>query len=70
MDKTCSNGECRYRYQGTGTIGWGCSYTGYCDFQRPLDSRFVPLIELNKKWCLCAGQVDTTGNCSVCDLPK
>jgi hypothetical protein len=39
MDKSCTNGYCSYRYMGGGTTGWGCSYIGYCDFQRPRDSR-------------------------------
>lgn len=39
--KTCSVGHpCEYRCLG-GTVGWGCKYTGYCDFQLPRDSRKI-----------------------------
>ena len=35
---TCSSDcHCQYRFQNT--IGWGCNYCGYCDFQLPRDSR-------------------------------
>ena len=38
--KTCSSGcPCEHRYQTSGTMGYGCNYTWYCDFQLPRDSR-------------------------------
>ena len=41
--KTCSAGRpCQYRFQHSGTVGWGCNYEGYCDFQLPRDSRMQP----------------------------
>jgi len=44
MNKTCSAGHpCNYRYQSSGSVGWGCNYTGYCDFQLPRDSRLQPV---------------------------
>jgi hypothetical protein len=40
MNKTCTSGHpCKYRFQDTGAIGWGCSYESYCDYQLPKDSR-------------------------------
>lgn len=39
-NKTCDSAcPCIYRFMNSGTIGYGCNYTGYCDFQRPRDSR-------------------------------
>ena len=39
-NKACSQGSpCPYRCQNSGSIGWGCNYLGYCDFQLPRDSR-------------------------------
>ena len=70
MDKTCGNGECRYRFQSTGSFGWGCNYVGYCDFQRPIDSR-QQHITSSLGYCICNGKtLDTGGVCSVCGLPK
>jgi len=44
MDKTCNSGSpCRYKYQDTGSIGYGCNYQGYCDYQLPRDSRMQPI---------------------------
>ena len=35
---TCNaNGYCVFRC--FSTTGWGCTYTEYCDYQLPLDSR-------------------------------
>ena len=55
MEITCSGGHpCQYRFQGNGSVGWSCNYTGYCDFQLPRDSRWQPL-SLNEpyKQCTC-----------------
>ena len=32
---------CAYRFTNSGTLGYGCNYTGYCDYQCPRDSRFI-----------------------------
>ena len=39
INKTCSNGVCQYRFQGSNSVGFQCNYWGYCDYQRPKDSR-------------------------------
>jgi len=37
-EKTCnSDGYCAYRF--LTQWGWGCNHSGYCDFERPRDSR-------------------------------
>lgn len=39
--KTCNGGGyCLYRFMHS--MGWGCNYEGYCDYQRPMDSRAKP----------------------------
>ena len=71
MDKTCSNGECRYRYMSSGAIGYGCSYMGYCDFQRPLDSRGINLPYISSvDLCHCSGQEGNDGKCLICHKNK
>ena len=74
MEQTCSNGYCNYRYQNQ--TSWGCSYQGYCDFQRPLDSRLNPplhsdfILNSLQIYCICAGQEGNDGICLMCHLPK
>jgi len=41
MNKTCNGGYCQYKTHG-GTMP-GCTYTGYCDYQCPKDSRSVSI---------------------------
>ena len=31
--------SCKYKFMNSGTIGYGCNYDGYCDYQLPRDSR-------------------------------
>lgn len=59
MDKICSDGFCNYRIQGPGTIGSICQYQGYCDYQRPKDSRVQPL---EIKGIPCANRKETKRN--------
>ena len=50
MNKTCSSGSpCQYRHMETGTVGFGCSYEGYCDYQLPRDSRPMTLTPVDGK---------------------
>jgi len=45
LTKTCSaSNQCSYR--GMATIGFICSYTRYCDYQLPRDSRCAESIEI------------------------
>lgn len=37
--KICSNGVCQYRSLSNSSVSWLCNYGGYCDYQRPRDSR-------------------------------
>ena len=36
---TCNGGYCSYRYLNSGSLGYGCNYGEYCDYQMPRDSR-------------------------------
>ena len=64
--KICNNGYCNHKL----TNG-ECSYQEYCDYQTPRDSRSI-----ERNWasypdyCLCAGQMNTAGNCIVCGKKK
>lgn len=66
-NKTCSSEHpCQHRTYGNGF--WGCGYGGYCDFQRPRDSRMQPLYP--PTWDLSAKQHDTfEGTCPYCHKP-
>jgi len=67
--KTCNNGYCDYRT--LNGINFGCKYEGYCDFQRPLDSRVEPLPTVyHYDFCLCAGETNSAGICSRCGKRK
>ena len=73
MEKTCSNGYCIFKTLGNKemNLSYGCSYVGYCDYQRPRDSRMQPFYQLPVgDYCLCAGEVNSVGNCMVCGKKK
>ena len=70
-NKSCdSSCPCVYRYMNSGTIGYGCNYSGYCDFQRPRDSRMQPSAMIGTGICSCAGPQGNDGYCIVCHLLK
>ena len=58
--KTCDNGYCEYRAL-SGNLP-GCTYEGYCDFQRPRDSR--------KDWqTISWNNMPSVAICPICNLP-
>ena len=64
--KTCNAPYyCNFKTQ-CGTY-MGCSYSSYCDYQCPRDSRWQ---NNNKFYCMCGGVANTNGRCSVCGLRK
>ena len=82
MAKTCSVGHpCAYRYTDSGSLGYGCSYTGYCDYQLPRDSRgYQPsadperIAQLLAHRACCGSEHDPAsgkfhGYCVVCAVP-
>ncbi len=69
MSKACTSGNpCKYRYLGTGTIGYGCNFTFYCDYQLPKDSRSLEPIKNHcpyKAQCKDCGYLGGGGNCRL-----
>ncbi len=63
--KTCNDGGyCQYKVY-SGSL-WGCGYEGYCDFQRPKDSRMQPLINYDLSASPC--QKCTCGTSEKCPI--
>ncbi len=59
--KTCNGGYCNYKtFDGSNP---GCSYTGYCDYQCPKDSRVVQMEYTPVETCLCACSDTLTNGC-------
>ena len=71
-NKNCSAGiPCQYRFMKT--VGFGCKYQGYCDYQLPRDSRMQPFGDSKFPptiLCSCNGEEETAGYCTVCRKPK
>jgi len=67
--KTCNGGGfCSYNIiNGCLTE---CSYEGYCDHQRPIDSRQPDPIGIELSYCICGSPATTGGKCSVCGKDK
>jgi len=63
---TCNGSYCIHKIYGQ--TGWLCGYNGYCDYQCPKDSRHN--MSFHQEFCLCAGQINTVGNCSSCGKKK
>jgi len=58
MNKICASLEyCNYRTIGNGF--YGCNYCGYCDFQRPRDSRSISL-NINSTYDSCNPTINHT----------
>jgi hypothetical protein len=73
--KTCNDGGyCQHKVYSGSLLG--CSYHGYCDFQRPKDSRMQPLypvtypsIPLETDICIC-GKGSSTIPCPLHGVPR
>ena len=68
QNKSC-NGNCDCKYKLLG-IYPECSYSGFCDFQAPRDSRGLELCTI--KYCECGMYNACTTNgthCAKCGLP-
>ena len=63
--KSCTESNpCTYRVLTSSSIGYGCNYDGYCDFQLPRDSRTQPQYPMFIDRNLGAEQT-----CPYCHLP-